>query len=93
MFYSGIMFHQRWHLCSNGPEFLWKSEFQRPRQNPVEEIQDDEPGVKREIKVHTISLKEGILERLESLISDWKKIKKEAGLILKYKKILSVRQE
>ena len=64
------------HLCFNGPEFLWKSEFPKPRQNPVEEIQDDDPGVKREIKVHTISLKEGILERMESLISDWKKIKK-----------------
>ena len=58
------------HLRFNGPEFLWKSEFQWPTQNPVKEIQGDGLEVKKEIKVHTISIKEGILERLESLISD-----------------------
>ena len=79
------------HLWFNGPEFLWKSEFQWPRQNPVKEIQDDDPEVKREMKVHTISIKEGILERLESLISDWMRMKRVVAWILKYKKILSSR--
>ena len=55
----------------------------------MEDIQDDDSEVKREIKVHTISIKEGILERLESLISDWKKMKRVVAWILKYKKILS----
>ena len=79
------------HLWFNGPEFLWKSEFQWPRQNPVKEIQDDDPRVKREMKVHKISIKEGILERLELLISDWMRIKRVVAWILKYKKILSSR--
>ena len=48
---------------------------QWPRQNPVKEIQDNDLEVKREMKVHTISKKEGILERLESLISDWMRMK------------------
>ena len=61
------------HLWFNIPEFLWKSEFQWPRQNPVKEIQDDDPG---EMKVHTISIKEGILERLKSLISEWMTMKR-----------------
>ena len=77
------------HLWFNGPEFLWKSEFQWPRQNPVKEIQDDDPEVKREMKVHTISIKEGILERLESLISDWMRMKRAVAWILKYKILTS----
>ena len=53
-----------------------KSEFQWPRQNPVKEIQDDDPEVKREMKVHIISIEEEILKRLESLISDWMRMKR-----------------
>ena len=79
------------HLWLRGPEFLWKSEFKWPRQNPVKEIQDNDPEVKREMKFHTISIKEGILERLESLISDWIKIKRVVAWMFKYKKILSSR--
>ena len=43
------------------------------------------------MKVHNISIKEGILERLESLISDWMRMKRVVAWILKYKKILSSR--
>ena len=57
----------------------------------MEEIQDDDPEVKSEIKVHTILIKEGILERLESLVSDLKRMKRVVEWILKYKKILSSR--
>ena len=78
-------------LWFNGPEFLWKSEFQWPRQKPVKKIQDDDPEVKREMKVHTILIKEGILDRLESLISDWMRMMRVVAWILKYKKILSSR--
>ena len=66
---------------------MWKSEFQWPRQNPLEEIQDDDPEVKKEIKVHTISIKEGTLERLDTLISDWRKMKRLVAWILKHKRI------
>ena len=64
------------HLLFNSPEFFSKSEFQWLRQNPVKEIQDVDPEVKRKIKVHTISIKERILDRLESLISDLMKMKR-----------------
>ena len=42
----------------------------------MKEIQDDDPEVKREMKIHTISIKEEILERLKSLISDWMRMKR-----------------
>ena len=42
----------------------------------MKEIQDDDPEVKREMKVHTISIKEGFFEGLESLISDWMRMKR-----------------
>ena len=57
----------------------------------MKKIQDDDSEVKGEMKVHTISIKEGILERLESLISDWMRMKRVVAWILKYKKILSSR--
>ena len=34
------------------------------------EIQDDDPKVRAEVKFHATPLHEGIIERLESLISD-----------------------
>ena len=59
----------------------------------MKEIQDDDPKVKKEMKVHTISIKEGILERFESLISDWMRMKRVVTWILKYKILTSrVRQ-
>ena len=42
----------------------------------MKEIQDDDPEVKKEMKIHTISIKEEILERLKSLISDWMRMKR-----------------
>ena len=42
----------------------------------MKEIQDDDPEVKREMKVHIISIEEEILKRLESLISDWMRMKR-----------------
>ena len=46
------------------------------------------PAFRAEVKVHIMALHEGIIERLESLISDWTKIKSVVTWILKYKKIL-----
>ena len=75
------------HLWLNGPELLWKFEIQWPKQNLVKEIQDDDSEVKRKMKVHTISIKEGILERLESLISNSMRMKRVVAWIFEYKKI------
>ena len=49
----------------------------------MKEIQDDDPEVKRDMKVHTISIKEGILETLESLIFDWMRMKRVVAWIFK----------
>ena len=67
----------------NGPEFLWKSEFQWPKQIPMKEIQDDDPEVRTEVKVHVSAIHEGIIERLESLISDWVRMNRVVAWILK----------
>ena len=64
------------HVWLNGPRFLWKSEFQWPKQMSMQEIQDDEPEVRAEVKVHVTALHEGIIERLESLISDVARMKR-----------------
>ena len=53
----------------------------------MQEIQDDDPEVRAEVKVYVSALHEGIIERLESLISDWA-MKKVVAWILKYKNIL-----
>ena len=37
----------------------------------MQEIQDDDPEVRAEVKVHITALHEGIIERFESLISEW----------------------
>ena len=58
----------------------------------MQEIQDDEPEVRAEVKVHVTALHEGIIERLESLISDVARMKRMVAWILKYKKILISRR-
>ena len=47
--------------------------------------------LKGKVKVYTMSIKGGIFERLESLISDWKRIKRVVAWIVKYNKILTWR--
>ena len=67
---------------------MWRSEFQWPKQTYSQEIQDDDLEVKAEVKVHITALHEGIIEKFESLISDWTRMKRVVAWILKHKKIL-----
>ena len=60
------------------------SEFQCPKQMSKQEIQDDDPEVRAEVKVHVTASHEGIIERLKSLISDWARMKRVVAWILKY---------
>ena len=76
------------HVWFNGAELLWKSEFQWSKQTSKQEIQDDDPEVGAEVKVHVAALHEGIIERLESFFSDWTRIKRVVTWILNYKKSL-----
>ena len=76
------------HVWFNGPELLRKSEFQWPKQTSTQEIQDDDPEVRIEVKVHVTALREGIIERLESSFSDWTR-KYKKNLILRTRHQLS----
>ena len=76
------------HVWFNGPEFLWKSEFQWPKQTSPQEIQDDGPEVRAEVKAHLTAFHEGVIERLESLFSDWTRMKRMVAWILKYKNLI-----
>ena len=62
---------------------MWKSKFQWPKQISEQEIQDDDPEVRAEVKVHATASHECIIERLESLISDWARMKRVVAWILK----------
>ena len=76
------------HVWFDGPDFLWKSEFQWRQQTSMQEIQDDDPEVTAEVKVYVTDLHEDVIERLEYLISDWARMKRVVAWILRYKKIL-----
>ena len=76
------------HVWFNGPEFLWKSEFQWPKQTSPQEIQDDDPEVRAEVKAHLTAFHEGVIERSESLFSDWTRMKRMVAWILKSKNLI-----
>ena len=59
------------HVWFISPEFLWKSELQWPKQKSKQEIQDDDPRFRAEVKVHGTALHESIIEKLKSSISGW----------------------
>ena len=58
----------------------------------MQKIQDDDPEVKAEVKVHVTALHEGIIEKLGSLIFDWARMKRMVAWVLKYKKDLISRR-
>ena len=49
----------------------------------MQEIQDDDPEVRTEVKVHVTAIHEGITEKLEPWISDWARMKRVVAWILK----------
>ena len=67
---------------------MWKSELQWPKQKSKQEIQDDDPRFRAEVKVHGTALHESIIEKLKSSISGWTIMKRVVASILKYRKIL-----
>ena len=56
----------------------------------MQEIQDDDPEVRAEVKVQVTALHEGRLpyRKTQSLISDWARMKRTVAWILKYKQML-----
>ena len=74
-------------LWFNGPQFLWKSEFQWPKQAAVN-IDDNDPEIKTEIKANTLVMEVGVLEKLEASISSWIKLVRVVAWIIKMKMLL-----
>ena len=86
---SNSKHHDLWF---NGPEFLWKSEFQWPKQITVDI--DNDPEIKTEIKVNALMMEVELLEKLETSISSWIKLVRIVAWILKMKTLLNrIKQE
>ena len=51
-------------LCFNGPQFLWKSEFQWPKEIAIN-IDDNDPEIKTEIKTNALVMEVGVLDKLD----------------------------
>ena len=77
-------------LWFNGPQFLWKSEFQWPKQTAVN-IDDKDPEIKTEIKANALVMEVGVLDKLEASISSWIKLVRVVAWIVKMKKMLLIR--
>ncbi|XP_071181279.1 uncharacterized protein [Mytilus edulis] len=60
----------------NGPEYLWKPEIEWPEGHIDKTIIDEDKEVKRVVNTTILSSKHYELDRLFSLFSEWKKLKK-----------------
>ena len=78
------------------PEFLWGSAEQRPnRPASINEIEDD-PEVKKPVRIFAIDLREELnttIHDIFSRISSWIKLKKDIAGLLCYKAKLKVARE
>ena len=80
---SNIAKNSRWF---KGPEFLWKSENEWPRGKATPLLQEDDPELKKIIKVYCISVaaKDSFLIELVSRYSDWVRMKRVVAFVLKF---------
>ena len=77
-------------LWFNGSKFLWKSEFQWPK--PIAtNIPDNDPEIKKEIKVNVMIMNVWVLEKLETSIWNWIKMVRLVAWVIKFKMILLTR--
>ena len=67
-----------------GPAFLWQREELWPSYSEVTCIGDDEPEIKRDIKVNAVQLVNDVLENVEKRVSNWCKLKRIIALVLIY---------
>ena len=77
-------------LWFTGPQVLWKSEFQWPKQIAIN-IDDNDTEIKTEIKANALVMEVGVLEKLEASISSWVKLVRVVAWIIKMKKMLLIR--
>ena len=79
------------------PEFLWGSAEHWPkRPASINEIEEDDPEVKKRAKIFAIDLREEVnttIHDIFSRISSWRKLKKAIAWLLRYKAKLKVARE
>ena len=64
-----------------GPAFLWRKEKIRPSYSEVNCVGDDDPAIKRDVKVYSVQLVNDILENVEKRVSNWCKLKRIIALV------------
>lgn len=69
----------------NGPSYLWKNESEWPFHENKTELNPDDPEVKKNIEVNSVQCKSyTMLEQLLKSTTDWYKIKRIMGCVLKF---------
>ena len=68
----------------SGPAFLWQREELWPSYNVVTCVGDDDPEIKRDVKVNAVQLVNDVLENVKKWISNWSKLKRIIALLLIY---------
>ena len=78
---------QRWY---NGPDYLWQPEESWSlEKDSCRSLDESDPGIKHKVKVNvTITCSNTVLTWLEKRISDWTRMKRIIGIVLKYGQIL-----
>ena len=71
-----------------GPRFLWQEGKIWEKQTVNEELSEDDPEIKKDIKVCTIIKNKRIIAHLSEKVSSWSKMKRITAITLCYKKKL-----
>ena len=71
-----------------GPRFLWQEDKIWEKQTVNEELSEDDPEIKKDIKVCAIIKDKGIIDHLSEKVSSWFKMKRTIAIALCYKKRL-----
>ena len=66
------------------PAFLWQREELWPSYSEVTCVGDDDPEIKRDIKVNAVQLVNDVLENVEKRVSNWCKLKRIIALVQIY---------
>ena len=79
---------QRWY---NGPDFLWQpKESWSLERDSCRSLDESNPEIKHEVKVNfTRTISSSVWTWLEKRISDWTRMKRIIGIVLKFEQILN----
>ena len=80
---DNLLKNDRW---LKGPDFLWKDEEHWPKLKEPLTIKDDDPEVRKEARVYTVTSAVHPLDSLISYFSSWWKLKRAVTWLLRFKK-------